>query len=126
MSATNASRITAQLVSVWRDDSLTGAALAERHDSSGWNLVFERSHAFTDADRKAGLDNYCITNEVGATIYGGVTAWAIEGADLTLALDDKTGGALGLAGELTITLTFDASSVTELKAALTEILAPKA
>ncbi|HEX7490744.1 MAG TPA: Imm10 family immunity protein [Candidatus Limnocylindrales bacterium] len=126
MSATNPSKITAQLVSVWREDSLTGAALAERDDSSGWNLVFERSHAFTDADRKSGQDNYCITNEAGTAIYGGVTGWAIKGADLTLTLDDKTSGELGLAGELTITLTFDASSVAELKAALTEILAPRA
>jgi hypothetical protein len=126
MSASSPSQITAQLVSLWRDDSLTGAALAERDDSSGWNLVFERSHAFTDADRKIGQDNYCITNEAGTAIYGGVTAWAIEGADLTMSLDGNASGKLGMAGETTITLAFDASSITELKAALTEILAPKA
>jgi hypothetical protein len=50
------------MVSVWRDESLAGVALAERDDSSGWNLVFERSFAFTDADRRAGQDTYCITN----------------------------------------------------------------
>jgi hypothetical protein len=126
MSETKSSKITAQLVSVWRDDSLTGAALAEHDDSSGWNLVFERSHAFTDADRKAGQDNYCITDEAGTAIYGGVISWAIKGSELTLTLDGKTSGELGLAGDLTIALAFEAPSVAELKGALTEILAPKA
>jgi hypothetical protein len=125
MSATSPSQITAQMVSVWRDDSLTGIALAEREDSSGWNLVFERSHKFTDADRKAGQDTYCMTNEAGAAAYGGVTNWAVNGADLTLSMDAATSGALGLATELTISLAFATPSVAELKAALAEILAPK-
>jgi hypothetical protein len=125
MSASSSSQITAQMVSVWRDDSLTGAALAEREDSSGWNLVFERSHAFTDADHKAGQDTYCITNEAGTAAYGGVTTWAVNGADLTISMDTKTSGELGLAADLTISLAFAAGSIAELKAALTEILAPK-
>lgn len=126
MSASSPAKITARMVSVWRDDSLTGAALAELGDSSGWNLVFERSHAFTDANRKAGQDTYCITNEAGTAVYGGVKAWAINGADLTLSFEDETSGELALAGELTITLTFAASSIAELNTALAEILAPKA
>jgi hypothetical protein len=125
MSATSPSQITAQMISVWRDDALTGVALAEREDSSGWNLVFERSRKFTDADRKAGQDTYCITNEAGAAAYGGVTNWAVNGADLTLSMDAATSGALGLATELTISLGFSASSVADLKTALAEILSPK-
>jgi hypothetical protein len=126
MSASSPSKITAQMVSVWRDDSLTGVALAEREDSSGWNLVFERSHGFTEADRKAGQDTYCITNEAGSAAYGGVAGWAVKGSDLTLLLDDKTSGELGLAGELTISLIFAPAQVAELNTALAEILAPKA
>jgi hypothetical protein len=126
MSASSPSKITAQMVSVWTDDSLTGVALAEREDSSGWNLVFERSHAFTDADRKAGQDTYCITNEAGVAVYGGVAAWAIKASDLTLTLDESTSGQLGLATELTIALSFGAGQVAELNKALGEILAPKA
>jgi hypothetical protein len=126
MSASSPSKITAHLVSLWRDESLMGAALAERDDSSGWNLVFERANAFTDADRKAGQDNYCITNEAGVALYGGVTGWSINGADLTLSLDAETSAALGLASDLTITLAFDAPSIAGLSAALADILAPKA
>lgn len=124
MSASNPSKKTARLVSVWRDDSLAGAALAESDDSSGWNLVFERAHAFTDADRKAGQDSYCITNEAGTATYGGVTRWAIGGTELNLALDAKTSGELGLASELTVALACPPDTVDKLKTALTEILAP--
>jgi hypothetical protein len=111
------------MVSLWRDDSLTGVALAEAQDSSGWNLVFERSSTFTDADRKAGQATYCLTNEAGVAVYGGVTGWAIKGTELTLSLSEKAAGDLGLATTLTIVLGFAASSVAELNAALATILA---
>jgi hypothetical protein len=123
MSASTPSKLTAQMVSLWRDDSLTGVALAEAQDSSGWNLVFERSSTFTDADRKAGQATYCLTNEAGVAVYGGVTGWAIKGTELTLSLSEKAAGDLGLATTLTIVLGFAASSVAELNAALATILA---
>jgi Immunity protein 10 len=124
MSASGPSKITAQMVSVWRDDSLAGVALAERDDSSGWNLVFERALAFTDADRRAGQDTYCITNEAGVAVYGGVTSWAVAGKDLTLALAEKTAADLGVAQQLTIELAFAPASIEQLDTALAEILAP--
>jgi hypothetical protein len=124
MTESTHSKITAQMVSVWRDDSLAGVALAESEDSSGWNLVFERSFAFTDADRKAGQATYCITNEAGVAVYGGVERWSIAGAVLTLALVAKTAGELGLAAETTVALNFGAASVPELETALKTILAP--
>jgi hypothetical protein len=126
MSANSPSKITAQMVSLWRDDSLIGVALAEREDSSGWNLVFERSATFTDADRKGGEDTYCITNEAGVAIYGGVTGWAIAGGDLSLGFTEKAAGDLGLATDLSITLTFAPDSIKALGEALEHILAPKA
>jgi len=113
------------MVSVWRDDSLAGVALAEREDSSGWNLVFERSFAFTDADRKAGQDTYCITNEAGAAVYGGVGGWSIAGKDLTLALDARTAADLGVAERLVIELAFGAASISDLDKALAEIIAAR-
>jgi Immunity protein 10 len=122
MSATTPSKITAHLVSVWRDDSLIGVALAEREDSSGWNLVFERSNAFTDADRKAGQDNYCITNEAGVAVYGGVSSWSVAGTELALSLAEGTANDLGLAGELGISLALSAADIEALKAGLAEIL----
>jgi hypothetical protein len=125
MSASNPSKITAQMVSVWRDDSLAGVALAEREDSSGWNLVFERSFSFTDTDRKAGQDTYCLTNEAGVAVYGGVDGWSIAGAELKLALADKASNELGMAAETTIALDFAAASVQELETALKTILAPR-
>jgi hypothetical protein len=116
--------LTVNLVSVWRDDSLAGVALAEREDSSGWNLVFERSFVFTDADRKAGQNTYCTTNEAGVAVYGGVAGWAFAGPELLLTLDAKTSAALGLASQLTISLVCPSDSIEELRVALEEILAP--
>ena len=124
MTASTPSKITARMVSVWRDESLAGVALAERDDSSGWNLVFERSFAFTDADRRAGQDTYCITNEAGVAVYGGVDGWSIAGAELKLALADETSNELGLAAETTIALNFEAASIQELETTLKTILAP--
>ena len=112
------------MVSVWRDESLAGVALAERDDSSGWNLVFERSITFTDADRKAGQDTYCITNEAGVAVYGGVDGWSIGGAELKLDLADKTSSQFGLAAKTTIALNFEAASIQEFETALKTILAP--
>jgi len=122
MSATTPPKITAHLVSVWRDDSLVGVALAEREDSSGWNLVFERSFAFTDADRKAGQDSYCITNEAGVAVYGGVSSWNVAGTELALSFAETTATELGLAGELGISLALSAADIEALKTGLAEIL----
>jgi hypothetical protein len=114
--------MTARLVSVWRDDRLVGVALAEQKDSSGWNLVFERSNAFTDTDRKAGQDTYCITNQAGVAVYGGASNWNVAGTELALSLADVTATELGLPGELTIALALSAADIGELNAGLAEIL----
>jgi hypothetical protein len=122
MSASTPSKITASLVSVWSDGGLVGAALTEREDSSGWNLVFERTNVFTDADHKAGTDTYCITNEAGVAVYGGVSSWSIAGTELSLSLADSAAGDLGVATELTINLAISPAQIKELGTSLTEIL----
>ena len=124
MNQSSPSKITARMVSVWRDGALVGVALAEAEDSSGWNLVFERALTFTDADRKSGQDTYCITNEAGVAVFGGIASWSIGGAELKLALDDRTSGELGLAQVVTVALACPAASIDELGVALKEILAP--
>lgn len=122
MSVSNPSRITAAMVSIWSDDSLAGAALAEKNDSSGWNLVFERSNTFSDADRKAGQDTYCVTNEAGVAVYGGIASWSIAGTELALSLSDATAAELGVAAELTIALAFSPAEIKEFGKSLTAIL----
>jgi hypothetical protein len=57
-------------------------------------------------------------------VYGGVDGWSIAGAELKLALADKTSNELGLATETTIALNFEAASIQELETALKTILAP--
>ena len=113
----------AELVSVWRDVEVVGAALAERPDSSGWNLVFQRSNSFTDSDRKSGTDTYSITNESGVTVYGGVTRWRVDGSNLNLALDTETGSQLGLPADVAIALGVEAARIADLSKTLADVLA---
>jgi hypothetical protein len=54
-----------------------------------------------------------------------VSGWAIEGTELKLSVDGKTSDELGLAGELTVSLSCSPASIKELGAALAEILAPR-
>jgi hypothetical protein len=124
MSTSSPPEITAQLVSVWRDDALTGAALAENVDSSGWNLIFQRARQFDEQDRAQGIDTYCLSNEAGLTSYGGISNWRIAGTELVLTLDDKVCGDLGLANEMRVALAVTPVTIEELGSVLTEILAP--
>ena len=124
MSTSSTSKITAQLVSVWRDEALTGAALAENAASSGWNLIFQRARRFDEQDRSLGIDTYCLSNEAGLTSYGGISDWSIAGTELVLALDEKVSGELGLANEMRVALAVSPVTIKELGSALTEILAP--
>jgi len=112
---------TARLVSTWQDERLTGVALSEREDSSGWNLVLERSAAFTDKERAAGEDTYCLTTESGMSAYGGVITWAVEGSSLLLTLDERVSETLEIKSKLVIE--FPAKDAAELKAKLAVILA---
>jgi hypothetical protein len=111
----------ARLISTWQDERLTGVALAEREDSSGWNLVFERAATFTEKDREAGQDTYCITTEAGQSAYGGVVMWAVEGNKLLLTVDERVSESLEIKSSLEIEV--PAKDVPDLKAKLAQILA---
>lgn len=52
--------------------------LAEYTDGSGRNLIFQMAYANDKQDVRLGLDTYCVTNEMAAVVYGGVTACVLE------------------------------------------------
>ena len=116
-------KATAQLVSVWRDEGLSGAALAENADSTGWNLIFQRAHETTEEDRQLGQDTYCLGNEAGTTVYGGVVRWTIAGSQLDIELDDRTSAELEVPDKMTIALQCGPAEMEEFGASLREILA---
>lgn len=111
----------ARLVSTWQDERLTGVALAEREDSSGWNLVLERASTFTEKESRDGQDTYCITTEAGESVYGGVISWAVESNKLLLTLDERVSESLEIKSRLAIEV--PAKDAAELKAKLAVILA---
>jgi hypothetical protein len=119
-------KLTAGFASTWDDERLTGVTLAEREDSSGWSIVFERALAPTEKDREAGQDTYCITTRAGNSVCGGVIRWAIEGNQLVLTLDERTSEHLcteNLWLRCEIAIDLPADKVAELTPRLSQILA---
>jgi hypothetical protein len=119
----DAPSVVARLAAVWQDSEVTGVALAEGADSSGWNLVFQRSIRFTAEDSKLGQDTYSITDEAGTTVYGGVARWEVVGSALKLTLESRATEGLGLPAAVAIALTADPATIAEMSAALGTIFA---
>ena len=87
----------ARAVAFTRDEELEAEVLvlAECSDGSGHRLELQRALIVTDEDRRLGLDTYALVNETGATHYGGIKAWSIDG-ELRLDLSGEAADALGV------------------------------
>lgn len=78
--------------------------LAEREHGEGRRLELQRPLDPTEDDRRLGMDIYCLVDEAGATHYGGVTAWSLDGTTLRLGLTSEAADVLGAEGGYLITL----------------------
>lgn len=72
--------------------------LAEDRDGAGRRVELQRALSFDEQDRRNGMDTYCLSNESGASHYGGVQAWTLKNGVLTLDLDPAASNALGVSG----------------------------
>lgn len=79
-------------------------AMAERPDTSGWQLVFMLPLRPSEQDRELGLDTYSVSSHEGVTAVGGITGWRRHGDAFELELVDETAQSLGLEPHVTITL----------------------
>ena len=97
--------------------------LAEDPDGDGGpRLEISRALTFTTQDRELGQDTYCLATQTGATVYGGVHAYALDGSTLTMRLDARAQRALGVPEEFSILLDADKSTVEKVRSALALIL----
>jgi hypothetical protein len=69
--------------------------LAEHHDGSGRSLEVQRPPQSDIQHETVGQDTYCIVVDGGATHYGGVLDWRIDGSTLRLGVDEEAALALG-------------------------------
>lgn len=97
--------------------------LSEHQDGSGSRIEIQKSLMFDEADREAGLDTYCLSTQTGATYYGGVVSWRMDGNNLDLTLDEDAAFELGVDTDLSIELHLPAETVAEVHAGLRRLLA---
>lgn len=107
-------------------DGCLVVGLAEEKDGGGRSLLFQRwlggDLAGDRQDRLLGMDTYCISNESGATVYGGVSSWGLEGDVLVLCLSTESAEALRLGRECRFRLLVDRQSIARLVEGLSRVL----
>ena len=69
------------------EDGAFVVALAEEPDGGGRLLMFQLIAAFDEQDVAQGQSTYCLCDEMGATVYGGVKGCVLAGNLLTIRLD---------------------------------------
>jgi hypothetical protein len=101
------------------------AAVAERADGTGRQLIFQASHEPPDEDDvEDGMDTYCLVTEGQATVYGCVRELTIDGDRMHVVVDPDAVEDLGLEdSSITVQLAVDEQSVEALRDYLRRILA---
>jgi hypothetical protein len=97
--------------------------LAEDPDGDGGPcLQISRALTFSKQDGVLGQDTYCLCTQTGATVYGGVRSYTLNGSTLTMRLDPRAQDALGVTGEFSILLDADEATIEGVRSALALIL----
>jgi len=78
----------------------------------------------TEEEREAGLDDYAISTEAGATVYGGIRGCCISAGRLKLQLTEEAALELGMEAEMCVQLRDPTLDLPALREALTRILRP--
>jgi hypothetical protein len=97
--------------------------LAERADGGGRNLIFQCTLDPAHPADPADVDGYCLTDEVGATVYGGVLTWSIDADTLNLTLESEAAATLGLATVSTFPLGIPPADIATVSAGMSRVLA---
>ena len=100
------------------DDETFVVGLTEDDEGAGRALVFMVSLAFDEQDRALGMDTYCVSNEVGATVYGGVASCVLE-----LTFEPSAAETLVVHEECRFPLQLDEQSIAHLRRGLRRVLA---
>jgi hypothetical protein len=65
---------------------------------------------------------YCVTDEVGATVFGGVLGWALDGDVLHLSLEPDAAVTLGLEPTVSFRLGVPQTDIDQISAGLHQVL----
>ena len=74
-------------------------------------LIIQRALSFDDQDVALGMNTHCLTNEVQATVYGGVREYCILDRRLALELSDEAARALELSAHVSLRFPSDPPSI---------------
>lgn len=92
------------------DEELNFEGLLLHDRLSGDTLEIQRSIEFDEQDVALGMDTYCLVWQ-GATHYGGIVDWVIDGNSFTVHLSDDARAELGLPPLLTLGLDVEGVAV---------------
>jgi len=107
---------------VTEDDETLWVALGENQDSSGRAIVFQRARYFDEQDRALGMDTYCISDAMGATVYGGVLRYRLDENILTLHLTPETATVLAMNNPYRCALQTTPAMIAQLRFGLRRVL----
>jgi hypothetical protein len=115
---------TAQRVAAeeWPETDTFIVAFGENADGSGQYLAFQtRLAAYDDQDVAQGMDTYCLVNDMGACVYGGVAAYRFTRRALSLQLDERASKMLGVGRRYIVGLHTDADEWEAVRAGLERV-----
>jgi hypothetical protein len=98
--------------------------LAEGADGSGRSLIIQSGGHYDEQDAAAGMNIYSVSNEMGATTYGGVREHQLQRGSLSLRLDPRAADVLGLPTKLRLRLHVDTETLRRLEDALAQVFEP--
>src|SRR5262245_1444167 len=104
------------------EEQVIVVALSEEHDGTGRALLLQLALAFDAQDVALGMDTYCLSNEEGAAVYGGVRGCTLTGDVLTLQLTPETAATLAMASPCHLHLRADPSAMRQLREGLRRVL----
>jgi len=104
------------------DLAVFAVIVAENQDGSGCRIEIQRSHSFSEEDRRLGQDTYCVSTAAGASCYGCVSSWCLKGDVLEIHLDGKAARCLGVAGGFLVRLEASEEELQTLREGLLRVL----
>ena len=100
------------------DENAFVVALSENADGTSCALIFQASLELDEQDEALDMDTYCLSNEQGASAYGGIRSLVLADRIPTLNLDDGTADVLSLGEECSFSLLIDDESLAALREGL--------
>lgn len=104
------------------EDQVIVVALSEEQDGTGRVLLFQRALAFDEQDVAMGMDTYCLSDEEGTAVYGGVTSCILAQDVLTLRLAPEAAATLAMGSPCRLHLHVDPSAIGQLREGLRRVL----